>query len=174
MSKHKVFVSFHHEDESWRKKFESIMAGHMINCSVDIGDIDPTNNTETIRRTIRDEYIRDASVIVVLIGKKTWSRKHVDWEIYSALRDSKNNSRCGLLGIFLPTYPLPNDLYDPHTIPPRLYKNIKNGFGQVIKWTENSSEIERCVDEAFQKKDKINPDLSDDLFAKNRTTEKWE
>ena len=174
MGSHKVFVSFHHEDEQWRKRFENIMKNRMINCSVDIGDVDLTNNTETIRQTIRDNYIRDATVIVVLIGAKTWSRKHVDWEIYSALRDSKYNSRCGLLGILLPTYPLQNNGYDPHTVPPRLYKNVKNGFGRVIRWTENSADIEGHIDFAFQNKDKINPDLSDVLFAKNRTTERWE
>ena len=174
MVKHKVFVSFHHEDEEWRRKFEKIMKNYIINCSVEIGDIDPTNNTETIRRKIRDEYIRDATVIVVLIGKKTWQRKHVDWEIYSALRNTEYNSRCGLLGVFLPTYPLPNNKYDSHTIPPRLYKNIKNGFGMLINWTDDSSKIEKIIDDVFQSKDKINPDLSGDLFAKNRTTDRWE
>ena len=33
-----------------------------------------------MRQKIRDEYIRDATVAIVLIGPRTWQRKHVDWE----------------------------------------------------------------------------------------------
>ena len=61
--------------------------------------------TETIRQQIRDNFIRDATVTVVLIGPCTWQRKHVDWEIGSSLRKTKRNSRCGLLGILLPNHP---------------------------------------------------------------------
>ena len=42
--------------------------------SVDIGDIDPHLKSETVRQKIRDEYISDATVTVVLIGRHTWQR----------------------------------------------------------------------------------------------------
>jgi hypothetical protein len=90
----------------WKERFEHLFSREtdgLISKAVGDGDIDDCLKTDTIRGKIRDEFIADATVTVVLIGPKTWSRKHVDWEISSSIRDTKNNPRCGLLGIFLPT-----------------------------------------------------------------------
>ena len=175
VDRHKIFVSYHHSDENYRKKFDQMMNNDIVNCSVDLGDIDPDIKTEEIYRQIR-EYIKDASVIVVLIGKDTWRRKFVDWEIYSALRQTQSSHRCGLLGIFLPTYGLNTDnTYNPRTVPPRLYSNVKKGqeFGELITWTENSDWIKKKIDDAFKKRNAINPDLSDKLFKENKSGAGW-
>ena len=83
-----------------------MMGDDIVDKSVEDGDIDDDNlATETIRQKIRDDFIADATVTVVLIGPCSWQRKHVDWEIGSSLRDTKKNSRCGLLGILLPNHP---------------------------------------------------------------------
>lgn len=74
-----------------------------INRSVDTGDIDDGLSAETIRETIRDEYLRDSTVTIVLVGSKTKRRKHIDWEIYSSMFDGKVNTRSGILAITLPT-----------------------------------------------------------------------
>ena len=178
--RHKVFVSYYHNENQFdREWFEMLFAEHfdiMMSKSVDIGDIDPKLKTETIRQKIRDEYIRDATVIVVLIGPHTWQRKHVDWEIYSGLRDTQYNSRCGLLGIFLPTYPfLPGNKYYPNTIPPRLYDNIDCRYAELYKWSENPNDVSRWIHEAFQRRDQEPaPNLSRDLFSHNRTMSYWQ
>jgi len=79
--RHKVFVSYHHEnDERYKIIFEKMFGDVYISKSVEIGDIDPNLKTETIRQKIRDEFLRDSSVTVVLVGKETWKRKHIDWE----------------------------------------------------------------------------------------------
>ena len=99
-NRHKVFVSYHHVlDESHKKIFELRFGnafGAIVPGSVQIGDIDPNLPTETIRQKVRDEYLRDTSVTVVLIGAETWQRKHIDWEIGSSIRDTKANPRSGL------------------------------------------------------------------------------
>ena len=59
-----------------------------MNRSTD-GDIDDSLATDTIRQRIRDNFIRDATVTVVLIGPCTWQRKYVDWEIGSSLRATR-------------------------------------------------------------------------------------
>ena len=80
--RHKVFVSFHHEDQYYKDTFVEWMEGDIVDQSVEDGDIDDDNlSAEAIREKIRDEFIRDATVTVVLIGQCTWQRKHVDWEI---------------------------------------------------------------------------------------------
>ena len=104
LTRHKVFVSYHHANDQWdREKFETLFStyyGVMISKSVQIGDINPFLSTDSIRQKIRDEYLRDSTVTVVLVGKETWKRKHVDWEIASSIRQTKLNSRSGLVGIF--------------------------------------------------------------------------
>ena len=102
---HKVFVSFHHDDQEYKDEFVGAMGDDIVDRSVEDRDIDDSRlQTDTICQKIRDEFIADATVTVVLIGPCTWQRKHVDWEIGSSLRHTKNNSRCGLLGI-LPAQP---------------------------------------------------------------------
>lgn len=92
----------------------------MISKSVQIGEINAFLPTETVRQKIRDEYLRDSTVTVVLIGKETWKRKHIDWEIGSILRNTKLNPRSGLLGIFSPDHPdYGRDKYNPYIIPPK-------------------------------------------------------
>ena len=123
--KHKVFVSFYHEDQDYKDNFVDMMEGDIVDKSVEDGDIDDTRSTtETIRQKIRDEFIRDATVTAVLIGPCTWQRKHVDWEIGSSLRDTRLNSRCGLLGILLPNHAnYGTKRYTANLILPRLADN---------------------------------------------------
>ena len=55
--------------------------------SVDTGDISDDLSDESIRRKVRDEYLRDSTVTILLVGLQTKRRKHVDWEIYSSMID---------------------------------------------------------------------------------------
>jgi len=180
-TKHKVFVSYHHEnDQEYRNQFERICTDVIVSRSVDVGDIDPNANTEYIRQKIRDEYLRDSTVTVVLIGKQTWQRKHVDWEIYSSLRDTQKNPRSGLLGIILPTYTR-NDpkYYDSHTIPPRLADNLqkrndgKELFALIYNWSTNPDQIQQWIQAAFMKKDQILPINNRPMFGRNHTGTQW-
>ena len=177
--RHKVFVSYHHANyQDSRNKFENLFAGKheiMISKSVQIGDIEPSLATEKIRQKVRDEYLRESTVTVVLIGTQTWQRKHVDWEIASSIRDTKLNPRSGLLGILLPSYPLsPENTYDPHTIPPRLHDNINCGFASLHKWSANPDNVKEWIHEAFLRRNKIIPDNSFPNFERNRSGNGWQ
>lgn len=179
ITRHKTFISYHHtNDEFYKKEFKKVFADvHdiIVPWDVEIGDIDPNHKTDTIRRKIRDEYLRDSTVTVVLIGSQTWQRKHVDWEISSSIRDTQYNSRSGLLGIFLPSYNLSWDnKYNPNTIPPRLHHNIGCGFAKLYKWSYNPLEIQSWIHEAFERRKNINPDNSYPLFVNNRTGQQWQ
>ena len=141
--RHKVFVSYHHDDQVYMDLFVRMMEGELVDESVGDGDIDDTNlATETIREYIRDGFIRDATVTVVLIGPRTWQRKHVDWEIGSSLRDTSRNSRCGMLGILLPNHSaFGSKQYNPRLIPPRLADNSSgnNPFALIYDGTDQAS-----------------------------------
>jgi hypothetical protein len=176
--RHKVFVSYHHgNDQEYRNALERICSDVLVSQSVNIGEIDPNTNTEYVRQKIRDEYLRDSTVTLVLIGRETWQRKFVDWEIYSSLRNTDYNPRSGLLGIILPTYPRSNATsYDPHTIPPRLWDNTQRrndgseSFARIYNWSSNPNEIQQWIHEAYLRKDQISPINSRPMYGRNHTT----
>jgi len=104
--KHKVFISYHHaNDEKYKTDLLDIneRVGVFIDESVDTGDIDPDLSDETIRVKIRDEYLRDSSVTILLVGTETATRKHIDWELYSSMIDGQVNKKSGLVVIQLPS-----------------------------------------------------------------------
>ena len=178
-NRHKVFVSYHHDnDQAYRNLFEELFSDIfdiMVSKSVQIGDIDPNLNIEAVRQKIRDEYLQDSTVTVVLIGAETWQRKHVDWEIAASIRATEYNPRSGLIGIFLPTHPdYGRDKYNPYTIPPRLYYNVKCKFAKLYDWNTNPNLVQSWIHEAFNRKDTINPNNSYHLFADNRSGERWQ
>ena len=105
MAKHKVFVSHHHDNDQAYK--EALLESNelydiFVDASVDTGDIDDNLDDETIRQKIRDEYLKDSTVTIVLVGLQTKYRKHVDWEIYSSMYNGKVNKQSGILVINLP------------------------------------------------------------------------
>ena len=178
--RHKVFVSYHHDnDQGYRNLFENLFSDFydiMVSQSVQIGDIDPNLNVDAVRQQIRDEYLRDSTVTVVLVGAETWKRKHVDWEISASLRDTEFNPRSGLLGILLPTYPRPDGdptKYSRYTIPPRLHDNIECCFAKIYNWSEAPDVVQQRIHEAFKRRNQVNPNNSRPLFANNRSGERW-
>lgn len=112
--RHKVFISYYHKDDqdyknylirmtewnqaAWRE--QSIFDDY----SVHENEIDDTGlSAEQIRRIIRDDYIREATVLILLCGQNTKRRKHIDWEIHAAMYDSEVNRQMGIVVINLPT-----------------------------------------------------------------------
>lgn len=150
--KHKLFISYYHrDDEAYRKRFNRQFGHLFIDKSVQPDDIDDTDlSDQYIKRLIQKGYLSDTSVVVVLIGNRTWSRRHVDWEISGAVT-SKVGGRSGLVGILLPTRPdYAREDIDVHTIPPRLLDNVMSGYAKLYRWTDSPSAISRRIDVAFK------------------------
>ena len=175
-TRHKVFISFHEADLECKERFVRLMEGRIIDMSVDTGDIDDTGKkTADVRRIIRDEYIRDATVTVVLIGRKTWQRKHVDWEIGSSIRATSRNKRTGLVGIVLPGHPNHgNKRINPRLIPPRLADNCygDDPFAKIYDWPTHfaPAQIHKAIADAFDRRKGTPPNNGRTQFKRNRTT----
>ena len=174
--RHRVFISFHEQDIRYKEEFVRRMGKRILDRSVDTGNIDDAGlKTATVRQKIRDEYIRDATVTIVLIGPRTWQRKHVDWEIGSSIRKTKRNPRCGLLGLVLPShsdYGHKNEL-DLHLIPPRLADNWMAGdsYAFIYDWPNPwaPAKIAEWIHRAFVRRDGTPPKNSRKPFGRNRT-----
>ena len=173
--RHRVFISFHEADKQYKLDFVNKMGKRIVDESVDTGDIIDTGlKTVTVRQKIRDEYIRDATVTVVLIGPCTWQRKHVDWEIGASIRKTKNNSRCGLLGIMLPNHPdYGKEEYNPRLIPPRLVDNCQGDdpYALIYHWPQPwaPAQIAQWIHRAFVRRDGTSPNSSRGFFVNNRS-----
>jgi len=102
---HKAFISYHHlNDQIYKEKLLTINSTHhiFIDGSVDTNDVDDNLSDESIREIIRDDYLKDTSVTILLVGLETKNRKHIDWELYSSMYDGKVNKKSGMLVINLP------------------------------------------------------------------------
>ena len=103
---HKVFISYHHENDQaykndlieYGKRF-----GVFMDKSVDTGDISEDLSDQRIREKIRDEYLKDSTVTILLAGTATKGRKHIDWELYSSMFDGVRNKKSGILVVNLPS-----------------------------------------------------------------------
>ena len=170
-----MFISFHEQDIRRKEAFVRMMGKRIVDRSVDTGNIDDTGlKTATVRQKIRDEYIRDATVTIVLIGPRTWQRKHVDWEIGSSVRKTKRNPRCGLLGIVLPNHSsYGKKSAIPRLIPPRLADNWKgpDPYALMYHWPNpwTPAKIAEWIHRAYLRRDGTSPNNSRPPFARNRT-----
>ena len=170
---HRVFISYHDVDREYKDRFVRNMGNSIIDESVQVHDIDDTNiKVETIRQYIRDNFIRDATVTIVLIGPCTWQRKHVDWEIGSSLRKTDKNPRCGLLGILLPNHPNAGATrINLNLLPPRVVDNVggHDPYAKIYKWSSNANEIRNWIHRAFERRNGTPPNNNRQQFQKNRS-----
>lgn len=155
-TRHRVFISFYHkDDERYRAKFERDFGHLFIAKSVQDGAIASENSDEYIKRLIREGYLEDASVVIVLVGPKTKCRKHVDWEISAGL-NKKVGGYSGLLGVLLPTFPLTADgKYRGDDIPRRLDANVDSGYAKLYTWsslTKDDGRVLSAIQEAFDRR----------------------
>lgn len=171
--RHNVFVSYHHnEDQAYKNRFVDLMGDKMVDLSVYLGDIIGQNQpNEALLQRIREDHIARVSVTVVLIGRCTWKRKYVDWEIGASLRDTPTNPRCGLIGILLPDHPDFGERgYRRNLLPPRLVDNLNgdNSFAAVYDWSDNAGAVQDWIHEAFRRRRRQpDPDISRHPFADN-------
>ncbi len=103
-SKINVFVSFHHEKN---QEHANIIRSKIR--ELGYRDISVNNGTkieneeqktdEAIRQEIRDKFLRNVDVTIVIIGSDSINRKHIDWEIRSSIYKFDNSKMGSIVGI---------------------------------------------------------------------------
>ncbi len=173
-ARHKFFISYHHENDQRYKDalvamLQRVYGLHGLDYSVGNHNINSMGWTlERIMQKIRDDYIRDATVTVVLYGAETYKRKFVDWEIRASLRNTQHNPRCGLLGILLPSHQdHARDTYNSSTIHPVFHDNIKTDFAGLYDWRDDGEAVSGWIDDAFQRRKTKSVILDSPTYAKN-------
>lgn len=106
--KRRCFLSYHKADQDAVDNFiETFDYYHKVFTYRAIREMDSniinSSDHDYVMRRIRELYLSDSTVTIVLVGECTWARKYVDWEIASTLRNDANNRRSGLFAILLPS-----------------------------------------------------------------------
>ena len=171
--RHKVFISYHHDDQDEVENFvrtfddeRDVFIARALGAGM-AQDIINSNNTDYVMRRIRELYLRDSTVTIVMIGRCTWARRYVDWELQSSLRHGETVRANGLLGIKLRT--------SYRTYPNRLSLNHDTSqndyYARVIDYPTRKDTLANWIDDAFNARWNrshliINPR---DRFSYNRT-----
>jgi hypothetical protein len=98
---------------------------------------------------IRELYLTESTVTIVLVGKCTWARKYVDWEIASTLRNDKNNKRSGLMAINLPsmgkTAKAPDRFNDNWSVE----DEVQTGYARYYVYPTRKDTLANWIQDAF-------------------------
>lgn len=107
MPRRKVFISYHRADLNEVRgfldhfgRFDTFIHRAVATMPEDVIN---STNPDYIMSRVRQDYLQDSTVTLVLIGRCTWARKFVDWEIQSSLRQGDTVTPNGLLGVVLPS-----------------------------------------------------------------------
>lgn len=138
--KRKVFVSYHHRgDQGYYDIFSKtfcdtydVITDNSLERQIDSEDVN------YVIRRIREGYVSGSSCTIVLVGKDTWGRKYVDWEILATLEKQH-----GLIGVRLPTAPITPQ--NRVSVPGRLFDNIQSGYALWLTWQELTAGTQTCT-----------------------------
>ena len=96
-----VFVSYYHDgDASARDRFERENGSVIRSSSIYPGEISPGPDVQ-VRGDIRKRIV-GCDFVVVLVGRETYTRRWVDWEIHAALFCNRGGAPKPIVGILLP------------------------------------------------------------------------
>lgn len=152
--KRKVFVSYCHRDQAAAEQFvaqwSNVFTHRALGLAYDENIIN-SNDTEYVMSRIRQDYLGDSSVTIVLIGTCTHSRKYVDWEIKASLRRGASLPN-GLLAYILPTCGLAGlaGLGYPH-VPNRLNLNLRGpaSYARYFFIPDREETMRQNIEDAF-------------------------
>lgn len=154
ITRRKTFISYYHkEDQYYKEKFKALFDDLIVNKSVEDNDIDSDNSDGYIKQLIQKDYLADTTVLVVLIGKNTKHRMHIDWEISGALNVKVGEKYSGLLGIKLPDHPDYGTGKSTYNLmPARLADNFKSGYAVIRDWTDDRVKMQEYIELAFEQR----------------------
>lgn len=150
----KCFISYHHADQAYVDAFvKHFDAAHDIFIARQLGsmpnDVIDSNDTDYVMRRIRQDYIGDSTVTIVMLGKCTWARRYVDWEIQASLRSGETVTPNGLIGIKLPTFT---------QFPERFNANLKHEgmtdcYARWLTWENTTADaLSAAIEAAFNRR----------------------
>jgi hypothetical protein len=116
-------------------------------CTFDNEDFINSANPEYVMGQIRQKYLQDSTVTIVLMGKCTHSRRYVDWEIKSSLRRGDYTPN-GLLGYILPSAMPQPELPDRFAANWNFYQQ-QNCYARYYTMPDSTATLRQNIEAAF-------------------------
>lgn len=153
MAKRKVFISYHHDDQREVDEFidrfayrEGVFIPKMLGTGGIENDLINSTNPVYVMSQIRQRYLQDSTVTIVLVGSCTHSRRYVDWELKASLTQGSYTPN-GVMGIILPSQGSNAD------VPPRLNDNWNHGnancYAKYWIYPQSGYELATLIEDAF-------------------------
>ena len=151
-TKRRVFISHYKGDrrevDAFIQKFaieEKVFTPYVLGAN-DNDEFINSTNPEYVMTQIRNKYLLDTTVTIVLVGSCTHSRRYVDWELKSSLRQGAYIPN-GVMGIILPS------LGKSACLPPRLEANWSKGhmdcYARYWIYPSSPEELGTWIDDAY-------------------------
>lgn len=116
-------------------------------------DIINSEDPDYIMRAIRERFLEDSTVTIVMVGQCTWSRKFIDWEVQASLRRREQGPPPnGLMAILV------DRNAERGRLPHRVKLNWESGYASFYPYPSSASQLADWVDKAFEAREK-NPHL---------------
>lgn len=151
----KCFISYHHADDSVVKAFvdhydhnHDVFIRRRLGESPD--DLINSTNPDYVMSQIRQRFLLDSTVTIVMMGKCTWARRYVDWEIQASLRQGETRTPNGLIGIKLPTFTSFPERFNGNLITPG--SNQEDCYARHYEWGLSVIELQDAIEAAFQRR----------------------
>jgi hypothetical protein len=106
-----------------------------------------SSNSDYVMSQIRNRYLIDTTITIVLVGSCTHSRRYVDWEIKSSLRQGENYIANGLMGIILPSQG--NNAHLPERFKLNWNKNSNNCYAKFWPYPSTFDLLGSYIEDAF-------------------------
>lgn len=155
-ARRKCFISYHHADQTYVDTFIRTF-DHQRNLLIARGlgtemanDVIDSTDTEYVMSRIRQQYLSDSTVTIVLMGQCTWARRYVDWEIQASLRSGETVMPNGLLGVKLPTFTQFPDRFNSNLLPAGAAADTN--FAGWIDYPQTEETLVNSIEWAFQRR----------------------
>jgi hypothetical protein len=152
----KCFISYHHDDQEAVNRFVHDF-DHERDCFIARGlgqemspDIIQSTNTDYVMRRIRELFLGGSTITIVLMGRCTWARRYVDWELQGSLRSGENITPNGLLGIKLPSFGGFPPRFDENLIPPNSTKT--DCYARHMSYPTSTQQLVDAIEAAYQRR----------------------
>ncbi len=146
--RHRCYLSYDHRDESRATAFmeEFDPRGEsIINRTETIPEyVMNAGDSAVFAQKMRQFFLGDATVTIVLVGERTWEQRGVDAELRASLYRGPGQPANGLLAVRL--------LHHSATLklPRRLRDNLDSGYGRFVLYPDTITQLAAWVDEAFR------------------------
>lgn len=159
--KRRCFISYHPADENEVQTFLDPYSNAEVFTHRALGldmanEIVNSNDTDYVMRRIREPYMPNTSVAIVMAGQNTWKRRYVAWEIAASLRNGFASPANAFLRIKLPScadgvQQYPDRLND--NLRPADHSDNAHCYARCIPYPSDTADIRTAMVKAYQRRE---------------------